>query len=75
MPMVLGTAAGGPLHADSAAGFQLVGIFSTSPKESYRKPTATMFPTRALLGRSVWKGKLPVSIPRLLCHPLPKISR
>lgn len=22
-----------------------------------------MFPTRALLGRSVWKGKLPVSIP------------
>jgi hypothetical protein len=51
------------------------GIFSTSANKSFKESTATMFPTRALLGRSVWKGKLPVSIPRLFCHPLPKISR
>lgn len=51
------------------------GIFSTSPNKSFKESTATMFPTRALLGRSVWKGKFPVSIPRLFCDPLPKISR
>lgn len=61
-------------NADSAIEFW-TGIFSASPSKSFKESTATMFPTRALLGRSVWKGKHPVSIPLLLCHPLPKINR
>lgn len=53
-------------NADSAT--KCWPIFSNFPdlSESFRKLHAIMFPTRALLGRSVWKGKPCDSIPILL---------